>query len=662
MAPITSEEVLLQAAKPEEKKENELQKSAGLFTIIALTVASMIGSGLFFGAGIAASYAGPASLLAWIILGIMTVYVGMCFGELVAMFPKAGGVYEYAKQTYGRFPSFMTGWVSWITGNLAGAVLLIAALDYIVYVFPDIFPEAHATTIKLVLGIVILIFLNYITFRGVEASGALLGVFSGGAILIVLALIFRGVFEVDPSHFTPFFPYSPIFIFVAFFFIVETFFGWDGAGYLAEETKNPEKIIPKVLVWVCIGITIAGFLMAFVMLGIIPWEELIFSTTPAADVATVLFGSWGAPIAAIGIFLALTGATASIVVTSPRLLLALARDKLFIDAMADLHPKYGTPYKAIIFQTVISIFMLFIGFGQYTTMLSLEVPLALGLYVAVILCIPVLRYKMPDYPRPYKIYLGVAGPIIVSLIYLGVVGVWFVEDPTATMTLLIGLSLVALAIPIYLLLTFYYNPDAIIPAINDISLLTYWLEDFLLPRKVRKQVLALFEGYEDKNILEFGSGVGTMTMHLAELVKPNGKIYVVDLSKSNLLILEKRLVKKGHGHVHLIHDEHQMNRVHPDVPPIDMIFSFGLLSYIQDLKKVLRELHIRLREDGQVCFIEYANLYKILPNVGWLAHPDKVREVFKENGFSVTVHYYKGFLWDYMIVYGIKSKEGVPYI
>jgi APA family basic amino acid/polyamine antiporter len=657
---VTTEELL--AEPKEEKKEAHEEKKAGILTVIALTVASMIGSGLFFGASIAASYAGPASLIAWILLGIVTVYVGMCFGELVAMFPSAGGVYEFTKQSYGRFPSFIIGWITWVTGNLAGAVLLIAGIDYIVTVFPDLFPAEHTAIIKLVMGIVIVIFLNLITFRGVEASGALLGFFSAAAVAIVLAIIFRGVFEVDLGNFTPFFPYSPVFIFVAFFFIVETFFGWDGATYIAEETENPEKVIPKVLVWTCIGITVAGFVMAFVLLGVIPWEQLILSATPAADVATILFGSLGAPLVGIGVFLALTGATASIVVTSPRLLLALARDKLFVDSMADVHPRYGTPYKAIVFQTIVSILMLLIGFGQYTMMLSLEVPLALFLYIAVICCVPVLRYKLPDFPRAYKIKFGVVGPILVSLLYTSVIVVWIFEDPTALTTFLIGLSIVGIAIPIYMLLTVYHNPDVIIPIINDISMLQYWLEDFLLPRDIRKQVLAMFEGYEGKNILEFGSGVGTMTMHLAELVKPGGHIYAVDLSKGNLKILEKRSAKKGHGHVHVIHDEHQVNRVHPDVPKVDMIFSFGMLSYIQDLKKVLKELHIRLPEGGQVCFIEYANLYKILPNVGWLSHPDKIREVFKENGFSVTVQVYNGMLWDYVVIYGIKSKEGVPYI
>jgi basic amino acid/polyamine antiporter, APA family len=651
-----------EASTEQAKPQGELKKSAGIGTIVALTITAMIGSGLFFGVGIAASYAGPASLIAWALLGIITIYVGMCFGELVSMFPNAGGVYEFTKRTYGTFPSFLIGWITWLVGNMGGAVMLIGAMDYLFVVFPDVLPTAYAGMIKLGLSILIVVVLNVVTIYGIEASGILLGIFSALAIMIVLAIISVGMFHIDFANYTPFMPFSPIFIFVAIFFIVETFFGWESATFLAEETENAETVIPKALVWTSVAVSAIGFFMAFVILGTTNWEQLILSATPLSDVAVSLFGSFGASIVGIGIFLTLAGATAGGVVALPRLLLALARDKLFIDSLADIHPQYGTPHKAIIFQMAASIVMLFIGYGQYTVMLSLLVPMALLMYVAVLLCVVILRRRMPDHPRLYKAPLGGVGPILVSLVYFGVIGIWLFTETGAWQIFLIALSIIALGFPIYLLLTFYYNPDAIIPAVNKISTLTYWLEDFLLPKKVRKDVLALFQDYEGKSILEFGSGVGTMTMHLAELVSPDGHIYAVDLSKANLEIVEKRCKKHGHNHVYLIHDEHGINRVHPHVPNIDMVFSFGMLSYIQDLKKVLRELHIRLPENGHVCFIEYANLYKVLPNVGWISSPEKVKVVFKENGFSVQVQVYKGLLWDYMVVYGIKSSEGIPYV
>ena len=101
-------------------------------------------------------------------------------------------------------------------------------------------------------------------------------------------------------------------------------------------------------------------------------------------------------------------------------------------------------------------------------------------------------------------------------------------------------------------------------------------------------------------MLEFGSGVGTLTVHLAEHVGKSGRIYALELSESNVKILQKRMNKLGHSHVEPIHDPHLINRVHPKVENVDIIVSIGNLSYIQDVKKVLREMHALLPERGQV--------------------------------------------------------------
>ena len=92
----------------------ELKRSAGFWTIVALTITAMVGTGMFFGTAIGAGYAGNAVILAWIILVAISVYVAACFGELIVLFPKAGGVYEFSKHAYGRFMSFIIGWITWM--------------------------------------------------------------------------------------------------------------------------------------------------------------------------------------------------------------------------------------------------------------------------------------------------------------------------------------------------------------------------------------------------------------------------------------------------------------------------------------------------------------------------------------------------------------------
>ena len=110
----------------------ELKRVLGYKTILALTITSVMGSGMFFGAALGASYSGNASIISWAILSIVAVYISTFFGELVAMFPRAGGVYEFSKHAYGRFTSFLMGWLAWIVGNLTTALLIVAAIDYLI--------------------------------------------------------------------------------------------------------------------------------------------------------------------------------------------------------------------------------------------------------------------------------------------------------------------------------------------------------------------------------------------------------------------------------------------------------------------------------------------------------------------------------------------------
>jgi ubiquinone/menaquinone biosynthesis C-methylase UbiE len=189
-----------------------------------------------------------------------------------------------------------------------------------------------------------------------------------------------------------------------------------------------------------------------------------------------------------------------------------------------------------------------------------------------------------------------------------------------------------------------------------------WFEDFLLPKKVRKEITNLFEDLETKRVLEYGAGVGTLTIHLANIIGPKGKIFATDLSKKNLKILKKRLEKKYIKHVNLIHDPHHVSRVHPTVESVDIIFSVGMLSYMQDVNKILKEMNNLLPEDGKVCFVEYVDFFGVIPNVAWLENSERIKSVFKKAGFSVRIKKKKSLFWKYLYVYGMKSEKSVPYI
>ncbi|MGV8086853.1 MAG: amino acid permease [Candidatus Woesearchaeota archaeon] len=636
----------------------ELKKSLGFWSIFSITITAMIGTGMFFGTALAADVSGNASLIVWIVLGFMTVYVGACFGELTAMFPRAGGIYEFAKQTYGKgLISFLIGWTSWIVINIMNSLLIVAALDYLV-------PQDYSLIVKLILSIAIIVILNFFAYLGTDGISAILGIFAVLIIVLLVLLIGVGFSSINYANYIPLFSMPMIGLFVALFFIVETFFGWENATFMAEETKDAEIIIPRAIMIGSIFVSILGILLAFVMLGVIPWSILANSATPVSDLTSILFHSSVSIWVNIGIALALIGSAAGGLVGSPRLLLGLARDKLFIEQLSDIHPKFRTPYKAIIFQTIVSVIVILVGFGTYEYLLALLVPMAILMYTAVILSVPILRYTKPDHPRPFKVWFGKSGPIIISLIYFAAVITWVIVTPNSLNMLRLGLSFILFGIPIFLLLISYYDPESI-KKINDyFAHFGVFFENISFPKNFRKELLESFkDDLYDKTVLDFGSGVGTLTMHLAELVGSKGKVYATDLSHKNVEILIKRAAKHGYKNIEVIHDEHQVNRVHPAIRNIDAVFSVGMLGYIQNVSKVLKELYKLLPHNGKICMVEYIDYFGVIPNVKWLNDVKKIEEVFKEAGFSVHVRKKKGFFWTYVIITGIKNSEGtVPYI
>ena len=633
----------------------ELKRVLGFWTILSLAISSIMGTGLFFGVAIGSSYSGNASILAWIILSAVAIYISMHFAELASLYPKAGGVYEFSKHAYNRFFSFIMGWIAWLVGNLSTALLVVAAIDYLI-------PDTSKFWLKISVSVLFIIILNLVAYFGVELGAFLLIVFAFISVGVLLSIILPGLFHIRVANYFPFFTFGFAPIFVTMFFIIESFFGWESATYLAEETKEPEKIIPKAIIIGTIVVGILGVLVSVVALGVIPWNTLQSEVAPLAVVSKKVLGHIGMNLINIGIFVTLIGSAASGIITMPRLILALARDKLFIAQLSDIHKKFQTPHKAIIFQTIASLLIFGMVFGKYTDLLKLLLPLGFIMYFLVIFSVLILRNKEPNAKREFKVPFIKPGSAIVIGFMVCMMIAWILIDSNAMHTISLGLSLILVGVPIYMLLEIYYNPDAIIKINDAIAYLSLLTERIILPKSIRNEILALLGNVKGKRILEFGCSVGTMTINLAEAVNPNGKVYATDLSEKDLMITKKRLLKRGHTHVIVIHDEHQVNRVHPSVPHVNAIVSIGMMGYLQDIKKVLKEMRNLLPYGGKIVFLDYADFFKVIPNVAWLSNDKVIEKMFRDAGFSVYVARKKGLFWNYVFVYGIKFQENIPYI
>ena len=655
----------------------ELKKTMGFWMIAAIAFLNLVNTGMFFGVVIGAQQSGVDSLIAWGILAALSIYIATCFGELTSMFPSAGGVYEFAKQGYGRFVSFLIGWTLWVAGNIATALFTVAAINAL----PDsVIPASgffigtlfvSAAIAKMMLAVTIILLLNYIAYRGAEASARIMILLSIFMVGVMLAVIVPGSTEIEIANLSGFaLQWSGIML--AVFFLSETFFGWESASYMSEETEDAARVVPRALVAVSAFVALMMLGIAIVTIGVLGTGRVIASDTNI--MLAVLQHIEAIPIlitiVTVGIVVAILGNASGNTVSLPRLLLAMSRDKLFIEQFADIHPRRQTPHKAIIFQAIVSIIIVLIAFagpnakggGMYAQLLGLLVPVSLTLYAAIIILVPYFRWRLPDKERKFRAPLGSVLPVFVAGFFVALLILWTMGDPAAISQLRLLGSFVFFSVPIYLLLSYFYDPDKLIGTLSFFSQINLLLENFLLPRRIRHEILSMLHNANGKHVLEFGSGVGTLTLHLAEHVGSEGKIYAVGLSEADRNILERRVKKNGHLHVEAIHDPHLVNRVHPSIKYADIVISINHLSYIQDVKKVLREIGDIMPRRGQIYFVEYIDMFHILPNPKWLSNIDTVREVFAEAGFVVNVKVRHGIFWNYLHISGIKERKDIPYI
>ena len=117
--------------KPAKALKKELKRSIGKKALLFITINAILGTGIFFLPAIGAQYAGAASLLSWGAMGVFALFISLYFAELVSMFPKSGGVYEFVKNAFGEFHSFIIGWIAWIVANITIAMLVVGSLIYL---------------------------------------------------------------------------------------------------------------------------------------------------------------------------------------------------------------------------------------------------------------------------------------------------------------------------------------------------------------------------------------------------------------------------------------------------------------------------------------------------------------------------------------------------
>jgi basic amino acid/polyamine antiporter, APA family len=466
-----------------------LQKKIGFWSATSIIVGSIIGSGVFMKpSSMAAELGSPVWLTAvWVIAGIFTLFGALIYAELGAMMPETGGIYVYFRKMFGEFFAFLYGWAAFSVINTAAvaAIAFVCAeyADYFLHLprftivteqscvwhipfIGDLYPLENAGVKSL--AVVLVLFLTWLNYRSVKA-GSYFQVISTLIKVVVIAALIFGIFlsgegsaenfvaAAHPKAGNALFNGIVIAMTGAFF----AYDGWINVTFIAGEIKQPQRNIPKSLllgVLICIVVYV---LVNQAYLYVLPIEKVIDSPLVAADAISVAWGKEGGAIVAALIVICTFGAINGNTMATSRITYAMGKDRVFLPWAGKEHKRFNTPGNALLLHGIWT--SAFIITGSFNMLADMFVFVTWIAYLFGAIGIFMLRKRMPDMPRPYKIW----GYPVIPILFIAFSAFYlittvksdiqnYLNHSQPVINSVLGLAITALGIPLY----FYFSHRA----------------------------------------------------------------------------------------------------------------------------------------------------------------------------------------------------------
>lgn len=318
-----------------------MKKEIDFIRGLALTVGGIVGVGMLIIPGMAAGLAGPASLLAWLLTGLLCLFMASSFAQLASMFDESGGPYIYVLNGLGERIGFLAGWSGLLGAWIALSVLTLLIPQYLGPLLSLSQFEQTCVSLSIVAA------LSLINIRGIKQGGCAQLLLFSGVLITLLLFIAGGILNFESHNFTPFMPFGWKSVGKAMGLTMWAFLGWDYALIPASEYKNPRRDFPLIIVSGTLLIIVLYCGVVAACLGSVPWQSLAESTTPLV-LASATWG--GSLIIAVGSAIIMTGCLNAGLLSSGRLLYSMAKKGALPEKLARIHPVYRTPHVALTVQ------------------------------------------------------------------------------------------------------------------------------------------------------------------------------------------------------------------------------------------------------------------------------------------------------------------------
>jgi amino acid transporter len=409
-------------------------RAIGRWSLAALMVNCIIGSGVFGLPAVISRLVGNASPFAWVFAAAGTALVMACFAEVSSRFDASGGVYLYARSAFGRVTGISIAWLGWLARLTAAA----ANANLFVIYLAEFWPAAKAPVIRVLVLTVLLGFLTIVNYIGVRRGNTLSNFFTAAKLITLGGFIGAGLFFLGLRH-------HPLVISTpaghpgnwlhAVLLLMFAYGGYETALMLGGEAKNPRRDFPFALLTALIVCTVVYTMTQWVIISVLPQSSI--SDRPMAAAAQLMLGPWGAGIVSIGVMVSCYGYLSANILGFPRILFAQAEQGDMPSTLAKVHSTFRTPYIAIvIFAVCLWAFSLA---GSFQWNITISAMSRLIYYGSVCAALPVLRRKR-NVPQPeFRLPLG-------NLIAVLAVGVSLLLFPKLDKAGAIVLAVVAVCI------------------------------------------------------------------------------------------------------------------------------------------------------------------------------------------------------------------------
>jgi len=407
-----------------------LESKLGLFPVVNIVVANVIGAGIFTTTGYLMGYLGSAwlMLILWVVGGLIAFCGALSYSELGANYPEAGGEYTFISKLFHPLPGFLSGWLSLIVGFSAPiAASAIGFSKYFIWAFPQI-QIINPDVLSKILAIIIIVTFTSIHYRGIVFGTKIQNWLTILKVMLVVGLIVagfttgRGSFDhlTGNSLFTGEFKgWKPTGL--SFLFIMFAYTGWNAATYIGSEIKKPAKTIPRSLLLSTGIVVVLYFLLNLFFVYAIPPDKMINEPEIGGLAAGLAFGKTAEAVISLLISFALFSSLSSMIIIGPRVYYSMARQGYFFQFAGKTHSRFGAPSASVLLQGTLAVVMVLSGTFEQ---ILIYMGFSLGIFpIIAVLGVVKLRQsgksvlKLPGYPFVQIIFIG-AGILMLVLSFL----------------------------------------------------------------------------------------------------------------------------------------------------------------------------------------------------------------------------------------------------